>query len=537
MNRFRKISIAILVIALAGATFSGCIKNDIPYKIIRGNFTKFEVRGQINTIIDTVNRVVTIHLPDTADPRQVYLEDYELTRRNTDILTTTISPALTRGSYLDLSTPMTFTISTFQDYVWTVKVEQQIDIFFEVENQVGATQIDREGKTVLVYVPESTPLNNITVTRAQLGPSNAVITPDPKSITDYSRTQTFSVKYLDITEEWTVRVMQTAVLVVTQTPDAWVKLAYLHAIGQAGETHGFKYKKSGAAAWTTVDPALVISTGGTFSARITGLDPVTEYVYVALSGTNEGEEVKFTTQAAVPLENASFDYWHKVGNIWNPWPAGGTQYWDTGNKGATMVGGDSNSQSSDDLPAGAPAGGKSARLESKYVVLKFAAGNLFYGKYLETEGANGILSFGQPYTSRPTKLKGKFKYTSGIINYASDSNPDLSALMGTQDYCSIYIALSDAPGDGHGGAYEIRTKPSERKSFDPNDPTVIAYGALFQNTSTNGWQDFTIELDYRATNRIPKYIIVVTSASKEGEFFTGSTGSVLYLDQFELVFD
>ncbi|MEG0701858.1 MAG: PCMD domain-containing protein, partial [Muribaculaceae bacterium] len=46
-----------------------------------------------------------------------------------------------------------------------------------------------------------------------------------------------------------------------------------------------------------------------------------------------------------------------------------------------------------------------------------------------------------------------------------------------------------------------------------------------------------INLDYRATNRIPKYLVIVCSASKYGDYFTGGSGSVFYLDHLWLEWD
>ena len=36
---------------------------------------------------------------------------------------------------------------------------------------------------------------------------------------------------------------------------------------------------------------------------------------------------------------------------------------------------------------------------------------------------------------------------------------------------------------------------------------------------------------------VPKYIIIVASACKFGDYFTGSSNSLLYLDEFKLDFD
>lgn len=517
---------------LGAVAFTGCLKNDIPYKKIYGNFTAFEVRGQTQpAAIDTVNRTVTVFLSDTVNPRKVYVTDVALTRRDTAVLTTRIDPLVEAGSMLDLSSPLTFTISTFQDYVWTVRADQGITRSFQVENQIGPEQIDLTNRSILVYVPKTVPLDQIRVLSAQFGPSDAVVTPDPLTVTDFRREQKFTVTYWgDVTEVWSVHILQTSQVVTTLTPDAWVKVAYLRGTGQSGQEHGFKYRKDGGE-WITVDPSLVVSTGGSFTARITGLEPQQDYSVVAISGTDEGSEVSFRTQPLIPLENPSFDQWHLSGKIWNPWAEGGQPFWDTGNKGATTLG-DSNTQPGDPAPG---LTGHSARLESRFVGIaglgKFAAGNLFAGKYVRTDGTNGILNFGQPYTSRPTRLKGKFNYTTGPIDYYSTSNPDFTAYKDKPDTCIVYIALID------GDPVEIRTKPSERKLFNPKDASVIAYAEMAAGASTGGWREFSIELDYRATNRVPTYIVLTCSASKNGDYFTGSSSSLLLIDEFELEFD
>ena len=126
---------------------------------------------------------------------------------------------------------------------------------------------------------------------------------------------------------------------------------------------------------------------------------------------------------------------------------------------------------------------------------KLAAGNMYVGNYLRTDGSNGVLNFGKPFTQRPTRLKGYFKYTTVPIN---KTNSDLTALMGQPDTCQIYIALGD-----WSDPVEIRTKPSDRKVFDKNDPHVIAYAEISSGESVPEYTPFTLELEYRDTSRIP----------------------------------
>ena len=163
-------------------------------------------------------------------------------------------------------------------------------------------------------------------------------------------------------------------------------------------------------------------------------------------------------------------------------------------------------------------------------MLKFAAGNIFTGDYVKTDGTNGVLNFGRPFTAFPTKLRIHYKYNSATIDKVGDD--DYQYLKGRSDSCHIYIALTDWDKQ-----LEIRTRPSERQLFDKNDSHVIAYAELVQGTSDAAYRQLDLTLNYRYTNRTPKYILVVASASKYGDFFTGGTGSKLWVDDFELIYE
>ena len=253
----------------------------------------------------------------------------------------------------------------------------------------------------------------------------------------------------------------------------------------------------------------------------------TEYVCRAVAGVDDyGDEITFQTTEAIPLAGGTFDDWSQDGKVWNPWASGATPFWDTGNKGATTLG-DSNSAPTDDIWSG-KSSGKAAMLESKFVGIgmagKLAAGNLFVGKYVATDGTNGILDFGQPYSAYPIRLKGYYKYLPKTIDNASN---EYAYLKGVSDTCSIFIAVGDWDSP-----IEIRTNPNNRKLFDKNDKHVIAYGEFVSGAPVAVYKELNIELEYRATNRKPTYIILVCSASKYGDFFTGASGSVLYVDEF-----
>ncbi|MDE6218664.1 MAG: PCMD domain-containing protein, partial [Muribaculaceae bacterium] len=160
---------------------------------------------------------------------------------------------------------------------------------------------------------------------------------------------------------------------------------------------------------------------------------------------------------------------------------------------------------------------------------KLADGSIYTGRFAQVDGTNGILDFGRPWTLRPTRLRGYYKYKTAPINYTS---AEFEHLRNTPDVCSIYIAMTDwtAP-------FQIRTNPRNRQLFDPESPAVIAYGSLERNSDTDGWQEFTIELKYKSTSRLPRYIQITCAASKYGDYFTGGTGACLLVDQFSLEYD
>ena len=77
---------------------------------------------------------------------------------------------------------------------------------------------------------------------------------------------------------------------------------------------------------------------------------------------------------------------------------------------------------------------------------------------------------------------------------------------------------------------------SKKKFVDfENDEHIIAHGSLTSADNDSGYVKFTLPLVYR-NNRTPKYIVIVAAASRYGDYFTGAVGSVLKVDEFELVY-
>lgn len=517
---------AFAALAIAGGMGS-CIKNDLPYPRIQQNIIAIAAEGETQPAeIDSAKFSVTLYLDETTDIKNVKITQYQLTPG-------AVSDPELLGQDVDLSVPIVVNVSRWQDYQWLIQAEQHIERYLTVSGQIGETVIDEVGRRIIVTMPETANLTNCELTGVKLGPAGLTTMQPalaPGKI-DLSRPVRVAVTCWGRTEDWTIYTEKTAQTVQTTQADAWSQVIWVYGSGPAELKGEFQYRKKGSESWSDADPAWITQAegSGTFSCYIPHLTPLTAYEVRAKAGQFEGNIIEVTTESTQVLPDGSFDQWWLNRKIWCPWAEGGVQFWDTGNTGAATLG-ESNVMPTDDTPLGS---GRAAKLETKFVGLfgigKLAAGSIYTGKFAKVDGTNGILDFGRPWTVRPTKLRGYYKYTTAPIDYVSK---EWSQMKGQPDTCHIYIALTDwtAP-------YQIRTNPNNRQLFNPNAPEIIAYGSLERGSNTNGWQEFEITLKYKSTSRKPRYLQITNAASKYGDYFTGGTGACLIVDQYSLEYD
>lgn len=503
---------------------TSCIKNDIPYPVIQANITSIAADGQsAEADIDSTSRVVTLFFPEEANIYAVKISSYTLTPKAYIAAGSLENP-------LDLSSTYNLTVALYQDYEWTISASQNIERRFSVEGQMGTPVIDADRHTVTAVVNKHTDLTRVTVTDCKLAPTSASVTPDisGKQV-DFSNPVIITVDNYGHKEEWSITVTVSETVVETVSADGWTCVGWVYGEAQEGKANGVQYRIKGDTEWLDVPQSEITHNGGNFHARITGLMPSTDYETRAVSGSNYGEVLEFSTGEIVQMPNSDFENWWLDGKVWCPWEEGGTPFWGTGNKGAATLG-QSNSVPTDDTVDGH---GRAAKLETRFVGIgmfgKLAAGNIFAGDYVRTDGTNGVLSFGRPFTQRPTRLSGYMKYTTAPISSTTAGYEDLK---GRPDTCTIWIALVDLPEP-----LEIRTNPKDRQLFEENAPYVIAYGRLQSGSDVPEYAPFEVELQYRSTSRVPTYILCAGSASKYGDFFTGGNGAVLYLDDLKLEYD
>lgn len=542
------------ILTLTVGILSSCaIENDIPYPIVEASIESMTVEGQRgadeNTFTAaTINksaRTVTLYVNDGVDISRLQILSLKTTsgaelladsaacenyaKFPTTGFASLDSIPLSSNTRVNFTNPVTFTLRTYQDYQWKVTVNQIIQRDIDVEGMTGCV-IDADTRSVIIYVnPDDTDLTNLNVKKMNLGGEYGRVTPDPTLQKDYSKPSTFNVScsWEEFSYEWTVYVYPDSNESGSSSAEAFAMTTRATVTGnvQSGKTPTVEYRKESETSWSTVPSADVSTSGNTFSATLTGLSASTTYKYRISVDGSAGSEQTFTTAAATPLENGAMEEWSQDGKQWNPWRAGNDSFWGTGNPGAAAFIGNLTTPTDESVK------GQAALLETKNAIIKLGAGNIFTGDFA-LDGLNGLLHFGRPFTAFPTALRLNYKYTSATIDMIGDNVGDLASLKGQPDMFQVYIALSDKSEP-----YEIRNDPKNRHLFDPNDENIIAYGEYTSSETVTSYQQLEIPLEYRATNRTPKYIIIVASSSKYGDYYIGGVGSKLWLDEMELVYE
>lgn len=348
---------------------------------------------------------------------------------------------------------------------------------------------------------------------------------------------------------WNIVVSNATVATTEAIPyEIWTSKATLHGkvTGTLASTPKFQYRVKGSgSSWTVVDADL---TESTFSKEITGLNPGTTYEYQAMDGTQASTVTcEFTTETTFQPDNASFEYTqtYKVSTLLGNrdclffYQAGKEMWWDTGNTGSATAGKNLTTQDSNIKNSG----NYSAKLASANIMGTFAAGNLFTGKFLGTEDmTKGILGWGRPCTSRPKALKVWVRYTPGTVDIG-----DSHISNGETDKGIIYVAVGDwkSSDSAYGSEWPIVVRTKGPVLFNPHDEGTIGYGEhiFTENYGTEtetSLKEITIPLDYEGYggyNRKPETILIVASASQYGDYYEGSSSSVMWLDDMELIYE
>lgn len=555
----------IVILMAAALLLTACLEEDkLPLPWVKSEITTFEVEGQCDATgdgfaearIDKENREVTLYVSDQVSLSKVKLKKFVVSN-NAFVYKEMADGGLVEVTHtlpnLDCSTGSArLLLKTYQEFWWKVSVQRVVQREVVVSNQVGDAIIDAASQTVVVYVTPEQDLKRVVIEKFTLGGQHGRVYPDPTGTeVDFSRGRTYAVfEYgSETAQEWSVFVYNASSTTST-TAEVFPHSvrAYVSGNMQNGTIPVVEYCEAGSGNWQVVPGEKVTVRTTSYEAVIEGLTPGKDYECRATADGVASQVASFHTADPAQLPNSSFDDWSTIDvngrDLYQPWKAGDSPFWDTGNRGATTVGASNSTM-------GVESSRTFAHLQSKYIVIKFAAGNIFTGKYLETDGTNGVLSFGQPFASFPTKLQLDYSFKTSTINKGGGkwddsygkyiSRATYDGLLGQPDSCNVYVALI---GDKDEEVYKdvlypfiVRTRPSTLKLFSPNSDNVIAFGSMTKGDDVPEWTTTTIPLQYRFTNRQPKYIVIVAASSKYGDYFVGGSETLLKIDNLKLLYE
>lgn len=277
-----------------------------------------------------------------------------------------------------------------------------------------------------------------------------------------------------------------------------------------------------------------------------GIFTLGTYEYMVTAGETEIVAGKFDTPAADTIENAGMDDWSTytvTGSVATggevPYPnAAGNSFWVGGNNKTT------NTLCTGNTEVAGHNGTACAQLKPVTAAGIFAAGNLFTGTFACGTGLLdmfGFASFGQPYTFsvRPTGMKVRYKATvSNVTNTGSGplTTDDI-------DPARIFVCITD---------WTARHAVKSGKSFDEStfwDPMktsrlkegpILGYGNRTLTESTPDWVEEVIPIVWYDTEAAPSdgsfSLSISCVTSSFGDYVAGSTGNLLYVEDFEWVY-
>lgn len=528
-----------------------CLKNDIPYPVVVPHILSLDAEGAKAVEIDAHKQTVDITLEEDYDLKNVRINGY-----TTDIEENKLSlSSEIKGSH-DLTSPWNVTLSTWQDYKWTISAQRPIERYFTIESQVGETVLDVENRRAIAYASKTVDLSNVVVKSLKLGPKRvSTYSLDIKYIKKFidddgnSMPIEIEVKSFGDSEYWTLVVEHSDISVNVKNINVWTKEVYITAVGVEGQKNGFKYRVVGESGWTDVTGGALSMTGGQFTAHITGLTPATTYEFYAYTGDDTTDVQQFTTDPARQFPNNSFEHFSKVTDAdYYKWydpscddPESREIWWACGNgEGKDGVAGTGTLNLVLTFPDSEEKadGGWSVRCESKSLVGVLACGNLFTGRFAKIIGTTGgAVNYGRYWTTRPKALKVWYKYESGIINIIGKRPVGDNTQVGDNDRCEIAISVGNWDYKKMGGNPEspVYVNTTEGRYYTEKSDGVIAFGHHVSNQSCD-WTQIEIPLNYKTLTERPTHIIVTCAASYLGDYLTGSSSTKLWVDKMELVY-
>ncbi|MCF2604360.1 DUF4493 domain-containing protein [Parabacteroides distasonis] len=323
----------------------------------------------------------------------------------------------------------------------------------------------------------------------------------------------------------------------------WTNFAVIQ--GNCSETDSYFLVKAGNGAEKAVEN-IARDKDDNVTALLTGLTPGVTYTYRIVSDGEDpvsSDEASFCISKPLEVPNLRFEEWNTITKNKLSFNMGGDYqspnatddfnevYWESGNYGASAIDKILTESTTEVAVEGSIYAAKMQSLYAGYGSLgAFSAGSVFTGKPTSVGTKGATLEYGRLHNGFPTRLSGYCKYSPGAIDYVKNSKKS-----GGQDQAIIYIALST-------DIFRLQSLTDGTiNRFDQSASSIIAYGEYKISKKISAYEPFEIPLIYREGKLpaagTPVYITIVATCSIDGDEFTGSTNSVLYIDELSLDYD
>ena len=267
-----------------------------------------------------------------------------------------------------------------------------------------------------------------------------------------------------------------------------------------------------------------------YNATATDFSAGKRYEYALFEdGVQVGKSLFVNTPAGAQIPEAGFEVWSTASDeAMCPAADPNNLFWDTGNHATAGLVGEQLTVSSTDVRAGSNSTHSAYMHSIKAAVAgigKFAAGNLFVGRFVTVAGMGGVVEFGRAFefTARPKAIRFWIKNNQGTINEGSYTT-------GT-DMLKIFCCLATRK-------YTVNTN-YESSFFNPSFETegIIAYAYWDSKESRSEWTQIELPIDYKPGETTkPTTLVLTFTCSGYGDYFTGSTNSYMYVDDVEFVY-
>ncbi|WP_346862948.1 PCMD domain-containing protein [uncultured Draconibacterium sp.] len=254
---------------------------------------------------------------------------------------------------------------------------------------------------------------------------------------------------------------------------------------------------------------------------------------------HEWEIESFIASATPQLSNWDLNQWYKTAsNYYEPGADAATTIWGTGNQGTQILnklatiredlGNGNFAAHMETLDNGALAGTFGAPI---------SAGSIFTGVFnpdnIDPSNPEAAIEFGSPFTGRPKSIRVKYSYSPGAVNKDKKGN-----VLDYGDACDIYALFEIRLGGNTERLATAWFRSEEAQETLSSLEIPVNFGEL-----DNSFPDYMKPVNHgfvsadSASFVLPTHITFVASSSFDGANFAGAIGSLLIIDDIEMIYE